>query len=83
MLVAAGTIATAQRNPVELFENGGFVSLVCSSAASSGFELYRRRQRKERRRSCWTKYWLLRHDEFNNLVREFTMNDDVWFRFVS
>ena len=43
----------------------------------------RRRQRRERRRSCWTKQWLLRHDEkgnFNHIVREFRMNDDVSFR---
>ena len=40
LLVAAGTTATGQRNPVELFEIGGFVSHVCSSMARSGFELY-------------------------------------------
>ena len=37
MLVAAGTTATGQRNPVKLFEN---VSHVCSSMARSGFEQY-------------------------------------------
>ena len=36
LLVAAGTAVTAQRNHVELFENGEFV---CSPMESSSFEL--------------------------------------------
>ena len=36
LLVAAGTAASAQRNHVELFKNGGFI---CLSVESSSFEL--------------------------------------------